>query len=261
MNNNKMKTQSIPSKSVNMFDTLLDVDDQTKSLNNINNNNIKQNIKKEGIKQELPTVNKTDYIEDSSRNERFHVTIERQPTIKQPKKLHTPWDVYFHDFPSNNWSPTSYDYIFEIKTVVDFWKLFKQIDKINTYTSNLFIMRSGIEPLWESEDNRNGGECSICVDADKSNELLELLSILIMDENLVNNPTIINGISVVTKKITTHDNPDGKNSSYIKIWTRTRFSEIQSIIDKKISHTFPQLSFRYKEYDKPNKKGIRKLKY
>jgi hypothetical protein len=122
-------------------------------------------------------------------------------------------------------------------------------------------MRSGISPVWESDDNRNGGECSICINADKGNDLLSLLSMLVMSEYLVDNPNIINGISIVTKKITTHDDPEGSNLSYIKIWTRTKFKEIRGIIDKNISNIYPHLSIVFKEYDKSDKKGRRKLQY
>lgn len=294
MNNNKMKKQNVPSKSVNIFDAFLTSENNPKSDVNDNNKKIKEYPKEEQIikkneritmsskishlpsvtqfvnKEEISKKIKKDESEkkiiidaeiqkkkeDPKPNKEKDLVVRKEPN----KKLHTPWDVYIHDFPSNNWSPTSYDYIFEIKTIIDFWKLFKQLDKINTYTSNLFIMRSGIDPVWESEDNRKGGECSICIDADRSNELFELLSTMIMGEYLVSNPTLINGISIVTKKITTHDNPDGKNSSYIKIWMRTKFREIRSIIDKNINYVFPQLSIIFKEYDKPDKKGMIKLK-
>jgi hypothetical protein len=122
-------------------------------------------------------------------------------------------------------------------------------------------MRSGIGPIWESDDNRNGGECSICIDAEKGYDLFLLLSMLITSEYLVSDPNIINGISIVTKKITTHENPTGNNLSYIKIWTRTKFREICSIVDKNISHIYPRLSIVFKEYEKPDKKGRRKLQY
>lgn len=274
----EMKQQKKANIEKNIYELLIDEDDNIEDIKNheinINKNkddklvNNKKNLKNNNseLNENNNIIDKHINKEEIQENIINDKHINKEEIQKENKKqenilLHTSWDLYIHEFPSNNWSPTSYDYIYEIKDIYDFWKLFNNIHKIDSYSSNIFVMRSGVGPIWESDDNRNGGECSICIDAEKGYDLFSLLSMLIMSEHLVNDPNIINGISIVTKKITTHENPDGNNLTYIKIWTRTKFREIRNIVDKNINHKYPHLSIVFKEYEKPDKKGRRKLQY
>jgi hypothetical protein len=79
-------------------------------------------------------------------------------------------------------------------------------------------MRNKIKPIWEDNENKKGGICSIKFDCyskpgriDVGTEVMILVSLLVMNETLISNGEEINGISYSIKN----------KSVLIKIWYKT----------------------------------------
>ena len=71
------------------------------------------------------------------------------------------------------------------------------------------MMRNDITPIWEDQNNKNGGCWSIKIPVEKSYELWIKLSMYIVGETLTNDQYLVNGISICAKNTTT---------SVVKIW-------------------------------------------
>lgn len=135
-------------------------------------------------------------------------------------KLEDKWDVWVHLSESSNWSQDSYIKIFTITTIKSFWEFFGNIDKLDIIKYQFFIMRNNSAPTWEHESNRNGGICSLRIIKDRCIEIIEQLSILILNECLSKMPQDINGISFGVRR----------EWGLIKIWNGTRSNDISTQI-------------------------------
>jgi translation initiation factor 4E len=135
------------------------------------------------------------------------------------------WTLWYHH-QKNNWKLQSYKKIYTIKTIEDFWKLFNNWNKIGgILNQHYFLMRDDIGPIWEDNNNKNGG----CWSYKKQNgDIFDLwtdLSVYMLGENLSSNPKSINGISVCLKN-------DGY--SVIKIWNKSSLDNSLSNLNHEI---------------------------
>ena len=93
-------------------------------------------------------------------------------------------------------------------------------------------MRKGVTPLWEDEKNKNGGCWSIKVTKDMASNIWELLSILLISEEILNNEqdsNFVNGLSICVKNNT---------SAIIKIWISNNSNNSIKNLSKKIRDKF-----------------------
>ncbi len=119
-------------------------------------------------------------------------------------KLSNKWDLYYHLPNDTNWNISSYKTIMKnINSVEEVLALNEKINDHVVKYSMLFLMRSGISPLWEDPKNRNGGCFSFKVLNKQVNEIWKNLFYCICGESLcVNNENskYINGITISPKK-------------------------------------------------------------
>lgn len=141
-------------------------------------------------------------------------------------KLNDIWILWVHDN-SNNWTLNSFEKIYEIGTIDDFWKIYNNFNLLGGLSKkNFYLMRKGITPVWEDNRHKNGGICSIKVSLLKSFPIWTELSMYLIGETLFDNDKKmldITGISINYKNIW----------SIIKIWN--------SDSNINIEHNFPQL--------------------
>lgn len=139
-------------------------------------------------------------------------------------KLDDTWVLWAHLPHDTNWLLESYKKISSINYVEECIELYKNIPDEIILKCMLFIMREGINPLWEDENNIKGGCFSYKVlDIDivntwKKLNYMTLGETLTKDENL---SKYINGISISPKK----------NFSIIKVWLKTSEYESPDIIN------------------------------
>jgi hypothetical protein len=120
------------------------------------------------------------------------------------------WNIWYHHV-KNNWRIDGFNNIFTISNIREFWDINNNIDYIGGInTQHFFMMKEGINPLWEDDNNKNGGCWSIKIPIEKTYELWMKLSIYIVGENITpTEPGIVTGLSICAKNPIT---------SVVKIW-------------------------------------------
>lgn len=114
------------------------------------------------------------------------------------------WDLYYHLPNDSNWSLSSYNVIAkDIDTVEQVFALNEAINEQTVKYSMLFLMRSGVKPLWEDPKNRLGGCFSFKVINKQVYDIWKKLFYSICGESLCINKEhnqLINGITISPKK-------------------------------------------------------------
>ncbi len=126
-------------------------------------------------------------------------------------KLNDTWKLWAHLPHDTNWNLESYkniytfNYVEEVITVIDL------LPEKLVSNCMLFIMRNGVNPVWEDPKNRSGGCFSYKINNKYVYECWKKLSYLLTGETLckkINVQKTVNGITISPKK----------NFCIIKIW-------------------------------------------
>jgi len=131
--------------------------------------------------------------------------------------LNNQWTCWIHYQNDNVWTLDRYQNITTLITLKDAVLFIENLDENIIKKTMLFFMKDSILPLWESEDNINGGCFSYKISNVNIVNIFKILLYKILgntlsnDENMLNN---INGISISPKK----------NFCIIKIWMRNKNS-------------------------------------
>ena len=144
--------------------------------------------------------------------------------------LNSEWVLWYHSLSDNKWTKTSYKNIYNIKTLVDYKILIKQLEIQHLQNGMYFLMRKDIFPNWEDPDNRCGGCWSYKVPGKKIKKIWDNIILKLLTENIIKhneekedtvnisfNMDEINGISISPKK----------EFNIIKIWNKN-----SDLIDK-----------------------------
>lgn len=135
------------------------------------------------------------------------------PTTTHP--LNGKWDLYYHLPNDSSWNLSSYKIIMkDISSVEDVVSLNKSIHESIIKNTMLFVMKSGITPMWEDEKNRNGGCFSFKVLNKQVNSIWKQLFCALCGETLCvdkKHNEFINGITISPKK----------HFCIIKVWLST----------------------------------------
>ena len=123
------------------------------------------------------------------------------PTIHP---LNGKWDLYYHLPNDSSWSLSSYKSIMNgITNVEEVNSLNKHVSENIVKNTMLFVMKSGITPMWEDEENKNGGCFSFKVLNKHVHGIWKQLFCALCGETLCvdkNNNEFINGITISPKK-------------------------------------------------------------
>ena len=140
-------------------------------------------------------------------------------------KLTNNYNIWYHHF-KDDWSINGYKHIYKIDTGINFWKLYNNWDLIGgILCKQFFIMKENIKPIWEDENNKNGGCWSFKIFENQANELWEDLSTLFVTDNLLTNNDECVGLSICLKK---------NNYCVIKIWNTNSVNNSIKNINKNI---------------------------
>ena len=122
------------------------------------------------------------------------------------------WSFYFHDPYNIDWNKSSFTFISNfsnIETFIVVYLCFKNIIPKGMF----FIMREHILPVWEDENNKNGGCISYKIFKENIDEKFFEIASLLLGENLGKTNSVsdnINGVSISPKK----------NYFIIRIWIK-----------------------------------------
>jgi hypothetical protein len=140
--------------------------------------------------------------------------ISDHSSLPQNNDLHGKWDLYYHLPNDKNWDLSSYKYIMKnIQTVEQLIAINEALPEKIVKHCMLFVMRSGITPMWEDVHNRKGGCFSFKVLNKQVPDVWKTLFYAICGESLCidkNNSLNINGMTVSPKK----------NFCIIKVWLK-----------------------------------------
>ena len=128
-------------------------------------------------------------------------------------KLHDSWTLWAHLPHDTDWSLSSYKKISTLETVENTLTLYENLPEVIIKNCMLFLMRDGIQPIWEDEKNRNGGCFSYKINNKNVAYSWKNLSYVLLGETLTSEKLskYINGITISPKK----------NFCIIKIWLST----------------------------------------
>lgn len=115
-------------------------------------------------------------------------------------ELERKWIVYFHDYMDTNWNRESYEKLSDITNIIDFWTVFNIIkDKLSL--GMFFFMKEDIFPKWDDNENIKMSYMSIKILKTNASEFMEqILTHLLTEKIFLDNPDLINGISISPKK-------------------------------------------------------------
>ena len=162
----------------------------------------------------------------------YRLKIDIKKMIGYKSKLRYKWTLWFHNLYDNNWLINSYQKIYSFNNIYDFWRVYNNHGELNK--GMFFLMKNDIEPLWESEENKNGGTFSIKIMKNSKNRWL-LFCIDLISGNM-DKKNIINGLSIVYKK----------TYYIIKIWINNKkYNNIENInIDNKYKNNIIYNNFK-----------------
>lgn len=131
--------------------------------------------------------------------------------------LNNKWWLWYHSPNDTDWSLDSYRKIYEITTIEDFWNMVNIFSNQHFQNGMFFIMKGGINPMWEDSENISGGCWSFKIPKKDIYKAWIELSMSVLGEILsTDNKNIINGISVSPKKA----------FCILKIWNKTTQSNV-----------------------------------
>jgi len=130
----------------------------------------------------------------------------------QQHELHGKWNLYYHLPNDKSWDLSSYKPIMEnIDTVEKLIALNEGLPENAVKHCMLFVMRSGITPMWEDPENRNGGCFSFKVANKQVHAVWKTLFYALCGETLCTDQkycSFFNGITISPKK----------NFCIVKVW-------------------------------------------
>lgn len=120
------------------------------------------------------------------------------------------YSLWYHNPNDTNWTEDSYHQMITFNTSNEFWILNHLIDNFMIENGMFFIMKENVVPIWENDDNINGGYLSWKIEKSKvHNNWIDLIGHLLLNNIIDGDNSIINGCSISPKK----------NFNILKIWT------------------------------------------
>lgn len=125
-------------------------------------------------------------------------------------EISSTWTVWTHDNKNDDWSVASYDPIYKISNIGEMWRFLNVFGNLNNSDYQYFIMRNGIMPIWEDNNNRDGCICSIMLECtnrtykhiytDICIDAFIAFCCLVFNESFVSNNSDINGLCYSSKQ-------------------------------------------------------------
>ena len=173
----------------------------TKRRTQNNNNSTTANNK--NMTTAKASENNTNIFKKSSDSESKDVSLLHN--------LSDAWILWAHLPHDTDWSLKSYMKIYEFNTVEQAITITETVPPVLVTNCMLFLMRKGINPIWEDERNRNGGCFSYKIPNKDVPDAWKQLSYSLVGETMSDNKKLlphINGITISPKK----------NFCIIKVW-------------------------------------------
>ena len=131
-------------------------------------------------------------------------------------KLENKWTLYCHYSNDTKWDEDSYKKICVITSLEEGFVLFDLLTSDLFNSVMFFLMRGDIKPMWEVDENMNGGAFSFKVNMENIQNTWSLMCFQCIGESILNmdsshSDKYVNGISFSPKKC----------FGILKIWTKS----------------------------------------
>ena len=151
------------------------------------------------------------------------IRMNTQELSKEQHKLNSSWRFWAHLPHDTDWTVKSYKDIYKISTVEEAIVLFETIPEKMVKNCMLFIMKDGIQPLWEDPKNRNGGCFSYKVSNKHVYKVWKDLTYVVVGSSISKNANFVNCVTGITIS-------PKKNFCIIKIWMTDCNNQNPSIV-------------------------------
>ena len=109
----------------------------------------------------------------------------------ETQNLNSNWKIWFHKSDDNEWGFESYIKLAEFNNLKDFAIIINGFEPLHIQNAMLFIMRANIKPMWEADENKNGGSMSFKIYKKDIYDAWLQLVINLVGENLLKEKKII----------------------------------------------------------------------
>ncbi len=121
------------------------------------------------------------------------------------------WNLWAHLPQDSDWTSKSYKLIYNFKTIEDTIAITESTPDPLIKSCMLFVMKDGINPVWEDPKNRNGGCFSYKVSNKNVCDVWRELNYVLVGESIGNNSSFVKCVTGITIS-------PKKNFCIIKIW-------------------------------------------
>lgn len=115
-------------------------------------------------------------------------------------KLQDTWVIWSHEIKgstANDWTIKGYDQLIKFNTIEDFWIIYNNLTDITG--KMYYLMRDGYVPLWDSDENINGGAWTFKIDKKQLANFWRDLSCYCIGETICERSEKIVGLSLSPK--------------------------------------------------------------
>ena len=171
--------------------------------------------------EEHPSTSSTK--EEGGSNKSLNTVNINNSDNSSPHSLSDMWILWAHLPHDTDWSIKSYTKIYEFNTIEQAVTITEMLPPKLIINCMLFLMRKGINPIWEDERNRNGGCFSYKIINKDVPGTWKQMSYLLVGETMSDNVKIlphINGITISPKK----------NFCIMKVWVANCLFQDATII-------------------------------
>ena len=110
--------------------------------------------------------------------------------------LNSKWTVWIHHMKDSDWSLESYISLYTFDSIEGFWSFANKCDAEFFKMYMIFVMKDGILPIWECDENKNGGYWSFKIPTSELTKTFESLMIHSIIENVSTNTDMkVHGIT------------------------------------------------------------------
>jgi hypothetical protein len=156
-------------------------------------------------------------------------------TQMDDSEFNNKWCVWYH-VDTQAWTPKNFKKLCTISKISEFWSMVDGLlNNKNILMEHIYIMREGINPVWEDTKNRNGGCWSIKVDLRESLTIfIKILAYIVgetslFDENKKNISTHVMGVSFCSKN---------SFNAIIQIWNDDKNLNKTTLLHNEIAEPF-----------------------
>ena len=153
-------------------------------------------------------------------------TMEKQSESLDRNEFHKlagSWTIWAHLPHDTDWSIGSYKEIFTFSSVEDAIAITETLPDVLVKNCMLFLMRTGIKPIWEDPKNRGGGCFSYKIANKVVYDVWKELSYVLVGESISKEHNFVSNVTGITIS-------PKKNFCIIKIWMSTCGNQNPGII-------------------------------